>query len=180
MPRRPLPPPGPSEPFRVAAVGKAEWPDLCRLFEQRGGPHYCWCMVWREMPSTDRGDKAAKKAQMLKRVEAGTPVGLLGYLGDAAVAWCSVGPRTSFRRLGDGDEGTNVWSITCFFVLRAHRGRGLTNQLIEHAVAHARANGADAVEAYPVAPDAPSYRFMGLVPQFERAGFRHAGHVEPR
>ena len=35
--------------------------------------------------------------------------------------------------------------------------------------------GAWAVEAYPVLPDSPRYRFMGLVEMFERAGFEHRG-----
>jgi hypothetical protein len=32
-------------------------------------------------------------------------------------------------------------------------------------------NGAKYIEAYPVAPDSPSYWFMGFVPTFEKAGF---------
>ena len=176
MPSDPESPADP-ESFRVSAVGSGDWPDLCRLFEQRGGPHYCWCMAWREMPSKARGDKSAKKAEMQRRVLEGVPVGLIGYAEEAPVAWCSVGPRSSFRRLADddGEGGQAVWCITCFFVARAHRGRGLADRMIENAITYARSNGADAIEAYPVAPDAPSYRFMGFVPQFERAGFVHAG-----
>ena len=166
-------------PFRVAAVGAGEWEDLCRLFEGRGGPHYCWCMVWRDMPSAQRRDKAAKKAELHRRVQAGVAVGLIGYLEDKPVAWCSVGPRSSFRRLAEDSHGDGeaVWSITCFFIARAHRGQGLANRMIAAAVGHARAHGADIIEAFPVQPDAPSYRFMGFVPHFERAGFRHAGRA---
>jgi hypothetical protein len=36
------------------------------------------------------------------------------------------------------------------------------------------------VEAYPVAPDAPSYRFMGFVPVFEEAGFAEVGRAGTR
>ncbi len=163
--------------WRIEQVDQGRWPDLCRLFESRGGPHYCWCMAWRDMPAKARSDKAAKKAALRERVEAGMPIGLLGYLDGTPVAWCSVGPRSSFRRLSKqaGAEEGSVWSITCFFITRAHRGKGLSSRLIDGAVACARRNGADIVEAYPVAPYAPSYRFMGLVPQFERAGFVHAG-----
>lgn len=163
--------------FRMEEVDEARWPDLCRLFEGRGGPHYCWCMAWRDMPAKARSDKAAKKAALGARVDAGVPVGLLGYIDGQPVAWCSVGPRSSFRRLSNqaGAEDGSVWSITCFFIARAHRGQGLSSRLIDGAVACAKRNGADLVEAYPVMPDAPSYRFMGLVPQFEHAGFVHAG-----
>ncbi len=164
-------------PFRVTTVGPGEWSDLCRLFEGRGGPHYCWCMVWRDMPSADRRDKAAKKAELQRRVQTGVPVGLIGYLENTPVAWCSVGPRSSFRRLSEGgvEDHGSTWSIICFYVARSHRRRGLADRMITAAVDYARAHGAERIEAFPVPSDAPSYRFMGFVPQFERAGFRHAG-----
>ncbi len=48
-------------------------------------------------------------------------------------------------------------------------------RLIEAAVEHAAARGADVVEAYPVDPDAPSYRFMGFTPAFHDLGFEQVG-----
>ncbi|WP_299398980.1 GNAT family N-acetyltransferase [Pelagibius sp.] len=178
----------PREParLRVEAVTAATWPDMEALFEGRGGPHYCWCMVWRRMPSKHRRDKGCKKAALKQRVEDGTPVGLLGYLDERPVAWCSVGPRPSFRRLAEIEpdqlrkQPGNVWSIVCFYVQRAYRGQGLAAQLIEQAVAYAQAQGAEMVEAYPVEPEAPSYRFMGFIPQFARAGFTMAGKAGGR
>ncbi|MEM7443335.1 MAG: GNAT family N-acetyltransferase [Pseudomonadota bacterium] len=162
--------------IRFAPVDRSTWPDLERCMERRGGPHYCWCMLWRPMPSKDRGDKAKKKAALMSLVDQGTPVGLLGYVEDEPVAWCSVGPRPSLRRLGDGDlDDERIWSIVCFFVHRQRRGRGLTSRLIEAAVDYAKSNGATIVEAYPVDRDATSYRFMGFVDRFERAGFVDLG-----
>ncbi len=113
---------------------------------------------------------------MAKRISANVPVGLLGYLDDEPVAWCSVAPRSTYRRLVDvasSDEG--IWSIACFFIVRRLRGRGITQQIIKAAVAHARSHGASIVEAYPVDPNSPSYRFMGFVPVFEKAGFCEIG-----
>jgi len=167
----------------VAVVDDARWDDLQQLFEGRGGPHYCWCMAWREMPSKLRGDKAAKKAELKGRVEDGTPVGIIGYVSGEPVAWCSVGPRASFRRLPENDNSApaeNVWSIVCFFIHRKFRGQGLTPRLIEAAVAYARQNGADVLEAYPVDKSSPSYHFMGLKSRFERAGFVNVGKTGKR
>jgi hypothetical protein len=31
----------------VHEVDARRWPDFERLFESRGGPKACWCMVWR-------------------------------------------------------------------------------------------------------------------------------------
>jgi len=53
-------------------------------------------------------------------------------------------------------------------------------RLIEAAVAHARKRGATVVEAYPVDPDSPSFRFMGLVSAFKAAGFREVGRAGTR
>ena len=56
----------------------------------------------------------------------------------------------------------------------------MTRRLIAAAVEHARRMGAAVVEAYPVEPDSPSYRFMGLVGTFEAIGFIPVGRAGTR
>ena len=171
--------------LEIAEVDRDRWADLERLFQGRGGPKACWCMVWRATPEEARqADGASRQAALRRRVEAGVPVGLLAYLEGEPVAWCSVAPRTTYRRLGGPDgPGTDpgrVWSIACFFVARKARGHGLMAQLLGSAITHARRQGATVVEAYPVDPDSPSYRFMGFVPAFEAFGFREVGRAGTR
>ena len=170
-------------------VDRARWDDFERLFEARGGPKYCWCMVWRRMPrgvsrSDAQAKNQAKKDAIHGFVESGTPVGILGYLDDEPVAWCSIAPRDSYRSLGGPDDPADasgsVWSIVCFFVPRRLRGKGMTRRLIGAAVDHARENGATVVEAYPVDPTSPSYLFMGFVGTFEAMGFREVGRAGTR
>jgi hypothetical protein len=64
-----------------------------------------------------------------------------------------------------------VWSIACFFIKREFRDQGLIDILIEQAKKYAKKNGAKYLEAYPVQPDSPSYRFMGFINTFEKADF---------
>ena len=64
-----------------------------------------------------------------------------------------------------------VWSVVCLFVDRRFRRQGLTGSLLGAAVDYARAHNAPIVEGYPVAPDAPSYTYMGTPDTFRRAGF---------
>jgi hypothetical protein len=167
--------------FREVTPGR--WKDLERLFESRGGPKNCWCMAWRGTPE-ERRDKTSRKAAMRARVRAGVPVGLLGYVGDEPVAWCSIAPRPTYRPLGGvtdpEEDAERVWSVVCFFITRRMRSQGMMHRLLEAAVAQAGAQGAKAVEAYPVDPDSPSYRFMGFVQAFEAAGFREMGRAGNR
>lgn len=158
--------------IKCLPVTRDRWSDLERLFESRGGPHYCWCMACR-VNENDGAGKAGKKAALKARVIVGVPIGLLAYSNGEPVAWCSVGPRDSFRPLGGDETLKDVWSLVCFFVKRAFRGKGITSLLIEEAVDFASRNGARYLEVYPADEDSPSYGFMGRRGTFERAGFRY-------
>ena len=171
--------------LRVRAVDEGCWEDLAALFESPGGPKYCWCMAWRATSAEAKALTAdGRRAALERRVRDGVPVGLLGYVGAEPAAWCSVAPRSTYRPLGgpvdEGGKDGDVWSLACFFVKRPLRGRGLSEKLVEAAADYARRNGAKVLEAYPVLPDLPSYRFMGFVPLFEAAGFEHAGTAGTR
>jgi GNAT superfamily N-acetyltransferase len=170
--------------FTIKEADGERWGDLETLFESRGGPSYCWCMAWRatreEIGHTDR---KSRKRFLKKRVEAGTPIGLLAYDGKVPVGWCSIAPKDAYRKLDDQDPGKDaagIWSIVCFFVKKEYRGAGLTDRLIEAAVKRAKRGKASAVEAYPVDGDSPSYRFMGFVPVFEKHGFAEIGKAGTR
>jgi GNAT superfamily N-acetyltransferase len=164
------------------AVDRDNWADLERLFAARGGPKSCWCMVWRATPAEARQpDGRSRKKALCSRIAEGIPVGILGYLASDPVAWCSIAPRRTHRRLGGPDDFQDdpdaVWSLVCFFVKRQWRGRGATEQLLAAAIDEARRHRAKIVEAYPVDRHSPSYRFMGFIETFREAGFREVGHA---
>lgn len=160
--------------LKVKPVDKKTWKDFEALFESKGAPSWCWCMVWRMTKEELKNNHSAdRKKYIKKRVTAKIPIGLLGYAGTEPVAWCSIAPRDSHLRLGGDDslEDEDVWSITCFFIKKEYREQGLVPQLIEHARKYAKKNGAKYIEAYPVKPSSPSYRFMGFTKTFEKADF---------
>ncbi len=170
--------------IRITRVTPGDWGDFEALFEARGSPKNCWCMVWRPtQTSKAKMGKSERKAAMQQCVLSGNPVGLLAYVHDEPIAWCSVGPRELFRKLGGsevcGDE-QEVWSLTCFFVKRPFRRGGLSDRMIDSTIDYARESGAKYLEAYPVDPDSPSYRFMGFVPQFQKHGFESVGRAGTR
>lgn len=159
-------------------VRNDRWAHFEALIECKGGPHYCWCMVWRvnENKRSAPG-KSGKKASVRRRVDEGIPIGLLAYSDDVPIAWCSIAPRDTYRPLGGDDTKDGVWSLTCFFVKRAFRNKGVMSQLLHAAIDYAKENNAKYVEAYPVDPDSPSYRFMGFKPPFEKEDFQFVKNV---
>jgi GNAT superfamily N-acetyltransferase len=135
-------------------------------------------------PRRDQGQQGpGAKAQILSRVDAGTPIGLVGYSDGVPVAWVSVAPKPSFAGNLGGPESVpadKVWSLTCMYMRRALRGRGAGHQLIDAAIRYAAKHGGKVLEAYPVEPDSPSYRHMGFIPAFEAAGFTEVGTAGTR
>jgi hypothetical protein len=101
-----------------AALDAERWPDLERLIGTRGGCGGCWCMWWRLPRSVfERGKGEDNREALRALVEAGEPVGVLGYHAGEPVAWCAVAPRTDYPGLGRSrvlravDEEP-VWSVT--------------------------------------------------------------------
>lgn len=159
--------------IKVQPVNKFTWTDFETLFSSKGGPSYCWCMAWRMTKEELKSNTSRNRKQFIRqRIQMETPIGLLAYVNKEPIAWCSVAPRESYQRLGGDEDLEKVWSIACFYIKREFRHLGLVDELIEHAKKYAKKNGAAHVEAYPVKPDSPSYRFMGFVKSFEKAGFR--------
>jgi hypothetical protein len=163
-----------TEDIFITPVTPDGWASFEAFFESIGRLRYCWCMAWRlTSGERKRGDSPAiRKSLMKDRVMAGMPMGLLACAGGDPVAWCSVGPRETFQNLSGDSSLNGVWSVTCFYITAPYRRMGLVSLLIDAAKDYARQNGASFLEAYPVLPDSPSYRHMGRVSTFERAGFR--------
>lgn len=158
--------------IKIRPVDQSNWIDFEMLFECKGGPKYCWCMLWRaNADELKQNNPTSKKNFIKKRVQNNIPIGLLAYIDEEPIAWCSIAPRETYQRLGGDETLANVWSLVCFFIKKEHRKKGLVEKLILNAKKYAKENGAEYLEAYPVQPDSPSYRFMGFVPFFEKAGF---------
>lgn len=171
--------------LKTKPVTADNWADFDSLFSARGSPSYCWCMAWRADHKDPKVDtKAGRKAAMKNLVNDGVPAGLLGYLDDEPVAWCSIAPfdthLTRLRKVAEAEATEKIWSVTCFFVRRDLRGQGLTKQLLAAAVKLARKHRARLVESYGVSPESPSYRYMGFVSMFKDAGFHEVGQAGTR
>ena len=159
------------------------WKDFEKLFGERGACGGCWCMSWRLKRAVFEQQKgAANKRAMKKIVSSGEIPGLIAYVGDEPVAWCSVAPREVFPRLENARtlkriDDKPVWSVVCFFIAKPYRRRGVSSLLLGAAVDYARRSGASIVEGYPFEPKQKlpdPFVWTGLVSSFEAAGFKEA------
>ena len=178
--------------LEVRPVTADRWQELADFFGPSGAFSHCWCTWWRQTSSEFSGGLrdggAGNRALMHAVVEAGSEPGLLAYRDGVPVGWISVAPRPQFgrilrsRRIGPPASEANderTWSVVCFWIPRAERGKGVATALLDAAVEHARARGATTLEGYPV--DAADGRlpssnvFTGTVTMFTRAGFAEVG-----
>jgi GNAT superfamily N-acetyltransferase len=117
-------------------------------------------------------------ADFRRIVERGPPPGLLAYDGGQAVGWCQLTPRDAVPGLDRlwrvaRVDASPVWSVSCFYVRKSHRRRGVSAGLLRHAVRTARRFGAPALEAYPLdRSHTPSATSTGVMTTFLRAGFK--------
>jgi GNAT superfamily N-acetyltransferase len=171
--------------IEVRPLTRRDWPAIERLFGANGACGGCWCMYWR----VPRGGELWKRSQgepnkraFKKLVEAGLVRGALAFSGAEPVGWCALGPRAEFPRTErvkalrvEWDEHT--WSVNCFYIPAAWRGRGVASKLLARAVEIARAGGAKTLEGYPVraiggeAKFAAAFAWTGVPAMFERCGF---------
>jgi GNAT superfamily N-acetyltransferase len=154
------------------------WPALEDLFGKNGACNGCWCMYWRIGVSYRKNPREKNKTAFRAIVKHGPPPGLLAFDGDVAVGWCQLTPREALpvldrtwrlRRVDD----LPVWALSCLYVRKGYRRKGVTSILIAAALKAARRAKAPALEAYPFdAKKSPSATGTGYVSTFARAGFK--------
>lgn len=157
------------------------WGDFVALFGQRGACGGCWCMFDRRPRAEWLAQKGAGNRRAMKRlVDGGTIPGILAYAGTEPIGWCAVAPRSEILSLARSRtlkpiDDRPVWSVTCFFVARGHRRRGLSTSLLEAAAAYVKRRGGRILEGYPVVPSTgtlpDAFAWTGLDTAYRRAGF---------
>ena len=117
-------------------------------------------------------------------VEKGKSHAILVYDNEIPIGWCQYGakeelPRIDagrgYRKVGPlaGDE--KLWRITCFFVDRDYRGKGVAKLALNAALESITRQGGGIVEAYPVISEkmaaVAEWRWFGTPSMFKKEGF---------
>lgn len=177
-----------SGPVTFRPLDDATWPDLERLFGERGACAGCWCMAWRlSRAQWERQRGEQNKRALRALVTAHEILGVIAYSDGAPVGWCAIAPREAYPTLERSRtltrvDATPVWSVTCFFIAKHARRQGLSRALLEAAVEYAAANGARVIEGYPVDPGKrwpDAFAWTGLVQVFRKAGFEEVARRSP-
>lgn len=154
--------------------------DFADVINRNRRQTHCWCASHRltevEVRELGGGDREQAMRQLTTREH---PPGVVTYLDGIPVGWCNIGPRAENTKLVRSRvmkpiDAVPVWSIICIVVRSGYRKRGVTGHLIAGAVDYAVANGAPAVESYPVDPEGRmdlTMAFVGTRSMFAHAGF---------
>jgi GNAT superfamily N-acetyltransferase len=163
------------------------WPALEDLFGRSGASNGCWCMYWVLGPGYRKRPRDQNKADLRALSKDEPPPGLVAFHGDLAVGWCRLTPRADqpwlehARFLAPVDD-VPVWSLSCFYVRRGYRRRGVAQALIAAALRAAKRANAPALEAYPIdtsAPKSTTNLFTGTASMFAGAGFTTVARRSP-
>jgi len=165
--------------FNVKALSESPWPDFATLVERHNGVWGgCWCLEFHP-DGKERG--AHRREAKEQRVRQGTAHAALVYDGAACVGWCQFGapeelPRIKHLRVYmEGATTPPEWRITCFFVDKNYRGKGVSSAALAGALEQIALLGGGTVESYPEDVDGRpvlgSLLYNSRLGMFERQGF---------
>jgi GNAT superfamily N-acetyltransferase len=168
--------------LRFDPLTSANWKDFETLMGEKGGCGNCWCMYFRLPYKTFQENKPGGNKKMIKQlVNKEMPQGLIASMNNEPVGWIAMAPREDYTRLENSRvfkriDDKPVWSITCFFIKKEFRHKGLSQQLIRGAIDFAKKKKIKILEAYPAIPYAKNvphaFLWVGVLSSFVNNGFK--------
>ena len=168
--------------FSVKPLDETTWPDFARLVERHNGVWGgCWCMSFHP-EGVGRGKTAMQnRSEKEWRVREGRAHAALVFDGATCVGWCQFGPPDELSRIKlkraylEGLTVLPAWRITCFFVDKEYRGKGVAAVALKGALKEIAHLGGGTVESYPEDAEgrsvSGSFLYNGTVAMFEQQGF---------
>lgn len=168
----------------VRPLGPDTWDAYARLIERHGGVWGgCWC-TWFHPDSPDKRQSAEGNRALKQRLVCeGKAHAAVVFDGDTAVGWCQYGtpaelPNIHHRREYEAAQATRPdYRLTCIFVDRAYRRRGVAGVALHGALELIAGLGGGTVEGYPHdvqgRKKSASFLYNGTRTLYERAGFTY-------
>ncbi len=176
--------------FEVAALSPETWPEFEALVARHNGIFSgCWCVAFHadrddHVPGYE-GNRAFKKCMVEEGIAHAALVMHDGDEGREAIAWAEFGtpaelPDIHHRKQYEAEkDGDPDYRITCVFVDRRFRRRGITEVAIRGALDLIARAGGGVVESYPhdlthqTKKMSSSFLYNGTRRLYERLGFRY-------
>jgi len=169
--------------FVVKPLDETTWSDFALLVEKHNGVWGgCWCMAFHPEGIARRKSASQNRSEKEHRVRAGRAHAALVYDGSIAVGWCQFGRADELPRIKHKLDYLNGltkfpdWRITCFFVDRDYRGKGIASIALEGALKEIARVGGGIVESYPEDTEgrtvSGSFLHNASASLFEHQGFR--------
>ncbi len=164
----------------VRALAPDTWDAFAELVERHNGVFGgCWCTYFQTMHEEKTFEAASNRELKERLVREGRAHAALVFDGDVAVAWAEYGscaelPNIYHRKQYDEEADLHPdYRITCIFVDKRYRRRGVTALALHGAVELIARAGGGIVEGYPhdTQGKKQSVLYNGTRSLFEREGF---------
>ncbi len=171
--------------YRIEPLGPQTWDAFADLAERDNGVWGgCWCTWFHCYPDPPERKTLGHREFKRRLVDEGRAHAALVFDGDVAVAWAEYGsveelPNIHHRK--DWEQGLvrmPDYRITCLFVDRRYRRKGMATVAVRSALALIGAAGGGLVESYP--HDLPpgkktsaSFLYNATRSMYEQLGFSY-------
>jgi GNAT superfamily N-acetyltransferase len=142
--------------YRIEALSPQTWDAFADLAERHNGVWGgCWCTWFHLHPDCPERKAIGNRAFKRRLVDEGRAHAALAFDGEVAVAWCEYGtvdelPNIHHRKQWEqGVVRMPDYRITCLFVDRSHRRKGMAAVAVRGALELIGAAGGGVVESYP-------------------------------
>jgi GNAT superfamily N-acetyltransferase len=171
--------------FEIRPLDASTWPGFAELVERNDGIFGgCWCVAFHTEFRRGESDPRTRKEEL---VHDGRAHAALVYDADGlAQGWCQYGRPDELRlkhlrEYRKDPPPAAQWRITCIFVDKRHRGRGIARASLAGALDHIAVAGGGRVEAISETTAGRGaqgrFLFSATVELFEDLGFHRVRQV---
>ncbi len=171
--------------YAIRPLDASTWDAFADLVERNNGIYGgCWCVAFHTEYERGVSDPRTLKERL---VRAGRAHAALVFDSDGvAQGWCQYGSPGELRlkharAYAEAPPPAARWRITCIFVDKRHRGRGIARAGLEGALAAIAAAGGGLVEAISETTSGRQaqgrFLFSATVELFEQCGFARVRQV---
>ena len=171
--------------FTTRALDTSTWEAFAELVERNNGVYGgCWCIAYHAEYKRGISDPRTLKEELVKTDRA--HAALVFDANGVAQGWCQYGSPEELglkhhREYAKDPPPRARWRITCIFVDKAHRGRGVARVALQGALDQIAAAGGGRVEAISevtAGREAQArFLFSATLELFEQQGFTRGRQV---